>query len=130
MEHSGISTDILLFSELGLSLTQHYRVYRGGLPHAAFRKDYIERLRSLLQSSGQPEARESSSFQPSEETGKSIMHMDTNEITINRVVGFRWDDPGTDLEDEMPTPVLLPVRPCDSCSGDSRSVRPGRRFST
>ena len=53
-EHSGISTDILLFSELGLSLTQHYRVYRGGLPHAMFRTDYIERLRSLLQSSGQP----------------------------------------------------------------------------
>ena len=36
-EHSGISTDILLFSEVGLSLTQHYRVYRGGLPHAVFR---------------------------------------------------------------------------------------------
>ena len=32
----------------------HYRVYRGGLPHAVFRTDYIERLRSLLQSSGQP----------------------------------------------------------------------------
>ena len=152
VEHSGISTDILLFSELGLSLTQHYRMYRGGLPHAVFRTDYIERLRSLLQSSGQPgstpktgrgstpksarrlhrssqprrllseavddgplltiqnpadvvgetvfdcrpsvlpvsiplsglspgtvaEARESSSFQPSEETGKSIMDMDTN----------------------------------------------------
>ena len=37
LEHSGISTDILLLSELGLSLTQHYRVYRGGLPHAVFR---------------------------------------------------------------------------------------------
>ena len=46
VEHSGISTDILLFSELGLSLTQHYRVYRGGLPHAVFRTDYIERLTS------------------------------------------------------------------------------------
>ena len=185
MEHSGISTDILLFSELGLSLTQHYRVYTGGLPHAVFRTDYIERLRSLLQSSGQPasppetgrgstpnsakrlhrssrprrmlseavddgplltvqnpadvvgetvfdcrqsvlpvsiplsvlspgtvaEARESSSFQPSQETGKSIMdmNMDTNEITINRIIGFQWDDPETDLEDEMPTPVLSPV---------------------
>ena len=53
VEHSGISTDILLFSEVGLSLTQHYRVYRGGLPHAVFRTDYIERLRSLLRSSGQ-----------------------------------------------------------------------------
>ena len=54
VEHSSISTDILLFSELGLSLTQHYRVYKGGLPHAVFRTDYIERVRSLLQSSGQP----------------------------------------------------------------------------
>ena len=184
MEHSGISTDILLFSELGLSLTQHYRVYRSGLPHAVFHMDYIERLRSLLQSSGQPgsppetgrgstpksarrlhrssqprrllseevddgplltvqnpadvvgetvfdcrpsvlpvsiplsglspgtiaESRESSSFQPLEETGKSIMDMDTNEITINRIVGFQWDDPGTDLEDEMPTPVASPIQ--------------------
>ena len=156
VEHSGISTDILLFSELGLSLTQHYWVYRGGLPHAVFRTDYIERLRALLQLSGQPasppetgrrstpksarrlhrssrprrllseavddgplltvqnpadmigetvfdcrpsvlpvsiplsalspgtvaDARGSSSFQPSQETGKSIMYMDTNEITI------------------------------------------------
>ena len=56
------------------------------------------------------EARESSSFRPSEETGKSIMDMDTNKITINRIVGFEWDEPGTDLEDEMPTPVLSPVQ--------------------
>ena len=184
VEHSGISTDILLFSEVELSLTQHYRVYRGGLPHAGFRTDYIERLRSLLRSSGQSgsppetgrastpksvrrlhrssqpkrlfseavddgpcltvqnpadvvgetlfdcrpsvlpvsiplrglspgmiaEARESRSFRPSEETGKSIMDMDTNEITINRIVGFDWDEAGTDLEDEMPTPVSSPVQ--------------------
>ena len=38
------------------------------------------------------------------------MDMDTNEITINRIVGFQWDDPGTDLEDEMSTPVLSPVQ--------------------
>ena len=51
-----------------------------------------------------------SSFQPSQETGKSIMDMDTNEITINRIVRFQWDDPGTDVEDEMPTPVVSPVQ--------------------
>ena len=177
VEHSGISTDILLFSEVGLSLTQHYRVHRAGLPHVVFRTDYIERLRSLLRSLGQSgsppetgrastpksvrrlhrssqpvddgpfltvqnpsdvvgetvfdcrpsvlpvsiplgglspstvaEARESRSFRPSEETGKSIMDMDTNEITISRIVGFEWDEAGTDLEDEMPTPVLSPVQ--------------------
>ena len=36
-QHSGISNDILLFSEVGLSLVHHYRVHRKGLPHAAFR---------------------------------------------------------------------------------------------
>ena len=184
VEHSGTSTDMLLFSEVGLSLTQHYRVYRGGLPHAVFRTDYIKRLRSLLRSSGQsgspPEtgrastpksvrrfhrssqpkrlfseavddgpcltvqnpadvvgetvfdcrpavlpvsipllgfgpgttagARASGGLRSSEETGKSIMDMDTNEITIHRIVGFEWDEAGTDLEDEMPIPVSPPVQ--------------------
>ena len=32
IEHSGISTDMLLFSEVGMPLTQHYRVYKGGCP--------------------------------------------------------------------------------------------------
>ena len=41
IEHSGISTDMLLFSEVGMPLTQHYRVYKGGLPHAVFRTDYV-----------------------------------------------------------------------------------------
>ena len=184
VEHSRISTDMMLFSEVGLSLTQHYRVYKGGLPHAVFRTDYMDRLRSLLRSSGQSdstpetgrastpksvrrlhrlsqpkrlfseavddeqflimqnpadvvaetvidcrpsvlpvsiplsglspatisEARECVSYRPSEETGKSIMDMDTNEITINRIVGFEWDEAGTDLEDEMPTPVSSPTQ--------------------
>ena len=38
------------------------------------------------------------------------MDMDTSEITINRIVGFQWDDPGTDVDDEMPTPALSPVQ--------------------
>ena len=38
------------------------------------------------------------------------MDMDTSEITISRIVGFQWDDPGTDVEDELPTPVLSPVQ--------------------
>ena len=50
------------------------------------------------------------SYRPSEKTGQSIMDMDTNEITINRIVGFEWDEAGTDLEDEMPTPVLSPTQ--------------------
>ena len=46
--HSGISTDILLFSDLHLSLTHHCRVHRRWLPHIAFRKDYMSKLRPLL----------------------------------------------------------------------------------
>ena len=186
VEHSGISTDILLFSELGL--TQHYRVYRGGLPHAVFRTDHMQRLRALLTSprlsGGEPasptetgrgltpksarrlhrssrpmrrmseavddgplltiqnpaemigetvidcrpsvlpvsiplcafspgtvaDAREISSCKTSQEPGQSIMDMDTSEITISRIVGFQWDDPGTDVEDEQPAPVLSSVQ--------------------
>ena len=187
LEHSGISTDILLFSELRLSLKHHYRVYRGGLPHAAFRSDYMARLRALLptprSTTGEPasppetgrgvtprsarrshrlsrpvrvmleaigelplltvqnpadmvgatvidcrppglpvsiplsalspgtleNARGTSGFNPSRE-GQSIMDMDTNEITIDRIVGFPWNDSGTDVEDELPTPASSPAQ--------------------
>ena len=175
---------MLLFSEVGMPMTQHYRVYKGGLPHAVFRTDYMARLRSLLPSPGgtdtppetrcvltpksvrrlhrlsQPKrlfpetvvkgpflteqnpaemvgetvidcrpsllpvsiplsglspetisgARNCVNYQPSEETGQSIMNMDTNEITINRIVSFVWDEEGTDVEDEMPTPVSSPTQ--------------------
>ena len=40
-EHSGISTDIVLFGKIGLSLVHHYRIHRDGLPHIAFRRDYV-----------------------------------------------------------------------------------------
>ena len=43
--NSGISTDVLLFSDMHLSLTHHYRVHKHGLPHIAFRKDYLTCLR-------------------------------------------------------------------------------------
>ena len=47
-EHSGISADIMLFSDLGLSLAHHYKIHRFGLPHVTFRRDYMARLRALL----------------------------------------------------------------------------------
>ena len=43
---------MLLFSEVGMPLTQHYRADKGGLPHAVFRTDYMARLRFLLPSPG------------------------------------------------------------------------------
>ena len=45
-QHSGISNDVLLFSEVGLSLVHHYRVHRIGRPHAAFRGKYLAQLRA------------------------------------------------------------------------------------
>ena len=47
-------------------------------------------------------------FNGPEETGQSIMNMDTNEITIDRIIGFDWNYTGTDVEDELPTPVSSP----------------------
>ena len=46
--HSGISNDILLFSDIGLSLSHHYRVHKKGVPHVAFRKDYMSQLHTML----------------------------------------------------------------------------------
>ena len=52
--HSGISNDILLFSDIGLSLTHHYRVHKRGVPHVAFRRNYLSQLRALLPLSAVP----------------------------------------------------------------------------
>ena len=48
--HSGISTDILLFSDINMSLVHHYRIHKRGLPHIAFQRNYMSRLRGLLPS--------------------------------------------------------------------------------
>ena len=41
LQHSVISTDILLFSD-------HYRIHKRGLPHVAFRRNYMSQLCALL----------------------------------------------------------------------------------
>ena len=46
--HSGISTDILLFSDINLSLVHHYWIHKRGVPHITFRKNYMSRLHALL----------------------------------------------------------------------------------
>ena len=46
--HSGISTDVLLFTDIGLSLVHHYRVHKRGLPHLAFRLNYLAFRRNYL----------------------------------------------------------------------------------
>ena len=46
--HSGISNDMLLFSDIGLSLAHHYQVHKKGVPHVAFRKNYMSQLRAML----------------------------------------------------------------------------------
>ena len=47
-QHSGISTDVLLFSDIHLSLVHHYRIHKRGLPHIAFRWNYLSQLRARL----------------------------------------------------------------------------------
>ena len=44
----GVSTDVLLFSDIHLSLVHHYRVFKLGLPHYAFRRDYLTCLRVFV----------------------------------------------------------------------------------
>ena len=46
--HSGMSTDVLLFSDIVSLLVHHYRVHKRGLPHIAFRRNYLSQLHALL----------------------------------------------------------------------------------
>ena len=46
--HSGVSTDVLLLSDINLSLVHHYRVFKRGLPHCAFRRDCQTCLRVFV----------------------------------------------------------------------------------
>ena len=47
-QHSGILMDVLLFSDINLSLIQHYRIHKRGLLHVAFLRNYMSQLRALL----------------------------------------------------------------------------------
>ena len=42
--HSGISNDVLFFSDIGLSLVHHYRVHKRDHPNVAFRRNYMLQL--------------------------------------------------------------------------------------
>ena len=44
----GVSTDVLLFSDIHLLLAHHYRVFKHGLPHLAFLKDYLACLQVFV----------------------------------------------------------------------------------
>ena len=46
-KHSGISNDVLLFTEVQLTLVHHYRVHSAGQPHAMFRGKYLAQLQLL-----------------------------------------------------------------------------------
>ena len=46
--NSGISTDVLLFSELGHALVHHYRVFQKGTSQVSLRGDYLTRLRTFV----------------------------------------------------------------------------------
>ena len=46
--NSGISTDVLLFSEHGHALVHHYRVFQKGTSHVSLRGNYLTRLRTFV----------------------------------------------------------------------------------
>ena len=52
--HSGVSTDVLLFSEINKSLVHHYRVHKRGLLHLAFWRDYLSCLRVFVSEAAAP----------------------------------------------------------------------------
>ena len=55
--HSGISTDVLLFSDIGLSLVHHYRVHKRGLPYIAFSTElHVAAARSAAVAGGPADA--------------------------------------------------------------------------
>ena len=54
------------------------------------------------------ETRDCASHQQLEQSSRSIINMDTNEISISGIIGFPWNDSGTDVEDELPSPVAPP----------------------
>ena len=70
------------------------------------------------------EARNCVSYQQLEESGRSIMNMDTNEISIDRIVGFAWNDGGTDVEDELPSSGVVLLRQSELDSPSLRSTLP------
>ena len=47
-QHAGISTDVLLFSDIHMSLVHHNRIHKCGLPYIAFRRNYLSQLCTLL----------------------------------------------------------------------------------
>ena len=53
-------------------------------------------------------ARDCTSHQQLEQSSRSIINMDTNEISISGIIGFPWNDSGTDVKDELPSPVAPP----------------------
>ena len=136
-EHSGISTDIMLFSDLGLSLAHHYRVHRGGLPHVAFRGDYMTRLRALLPTPpspcrepvSPPEAEQGATPKSTRRSHRPFRPVRVMSAAVGDLPVLSIQDPadviGASVVDCRPPvlPVLIPaerIKPqnCYECEGD------------
>ena len=98
----------ILFSDIHLSLTHHYRVHKHGLPHIAFRKTYLTRLRALVskasgQSLGNTSSQVKSSLVSSRHARSAERDPETPRLTRR---GRRWWRPVRILEEavgELPT---------------------------
>ena len=122
--HSGVSTDVLLFSEMNLSLVHHYRVFRRGLPHFAFHKDYLTRLRVFVsQVSAMAQCALSSLVPASSGSLRNVCpcDSDTGSPQKTRRVRHRmrptrvWDDP---VRVPSPMTVVTAVRELANLSSD------------
>ena len=51
--HSGISNDILLFGDIGMTLSHHYRLYKKGVPYVSFCKIYLSQSPNVCSQFGQ-----------------------------------------------------------------------------
>ena len=107
--HSGVSTDVLLFSEAQLALVHHYRVFRRGLPHQAFRRDYLTRLRVFIsQASALAQSGLKSLVPGSSDSPRNVRPCDTETKSHRKTRRVRhWMRP-TRLQED-PVHVLSPV---------------------
>ena len=83
---TGVSTDVLLFSECGHALVHHYRVFMKGISHVSLRGSYLDNIQTFVTQSaamgrwGQNEdATQSSPIHGSSTSPRSIRQRDSDE---------------------------------------------------
>ena len=128
--NSGISTEVLLFSELGHALVHHYRVFQRGAAHVFLRRDYLTRLRVFVSQAtamgqcGQPDdTRPSSPGPASLGSPKTIQQRDSDGESpqkTRRMTGRVCATCVQDISAGVLSPVALSDRDPDAIVYDCR----------